>query len=182
MTTQTVIGIVGLPGSGKSTALEIVKKIAPIITVGDVIRKEVIRRGLKINPVTLGLISKQIRLESGNQIVAQKCIELIKNLKDPVVLVDGIRSMDEVRLFRKHWNFQIIAIICDEDVRHKRLTDRGRSDDSLNVYDIIERDKREINFGLTEVIDQADHKVQNNSDIKSLKKKIKDIEDIFKQY
>jgi dephospho-CoA kinase len=121
-------------------------------------------------------------LESGNQIVAQKCIELIKSLKDPTVLVDGIRSMDELRLFRKHWNFPIIAIICDEDVRHKRLSDRGRSDDSLNVNDIIERDRREVNFGLTEVIDQADYKVQNNSDIKYLKKSIREsIENILRE-
>ncbi len=175
MTIQKVIGIVGLPGSGKSTALEFVKEIAPIITMGDVVRDEVIRRGLEITPVTLGEISKQIRLESGNQIIAQKCIEEIKRINEATIFVDGIRSMDEVRLFREHWNFQIIAIICDEEVRHKRLSDRGRSDDSMNSNDILERDRREVNFGLTEVIGYADYKVQNNSDIKSLKKNIREV-------
>ena len=163
MTIQKVIGIVGLPGSGKSTALEFVKKIAPIITMGDVIRDEVIRRGLEITPVTLGEISKQIRSESGSQIIAQKCIDEIKRINEATVFVDGIRSMDEVRLFREHWKFQIIAIICDEDVRHKRLSDRGRSDDTIIFNDILERDRREVNFGLAEVIGHADYTVQNSS-------------------
>lgn len=175
MTIQIVIGIVGLPGSGKSTALEFVKDLAPIITMGDVIRDEVLRRGLEINTVTLGEISKQIREEEGDQIVAKKCIEKIKSTNEATVFVDGIRSMDEVNLFRKHWNFQIIAIICDEDVRYKRLSERGRSDDSLISNDIIERDKREVYFGLTEVIGSADYKVQNNSDIESLKKNIREV-------
>ena len=182
MTIQKVIGIVGLPGSGKSTALEFVKEIAPIITMGDVVRDEVIRRGLEITPVTLGEISKQIRLESGSQIVAKKCIEEIKRINETTVFIDGIRSMDEVLLFKEYWNFQIIAVICDEDVRYKRLSDRGRSDDTLIFDDILERDRREVNFGLTEVIGHADYKVQNNSDTKSLKKNIREvIENILRE-
>jgi dephospho-CoA kinase len=172
---KNVIGFVGLPGSGKSTALENITKLGPIITMGDVVRNEVKSQGLELNPQTLGKVAKELREMFGPDIIAKKCIELIKSRSESVVFVDGIRSMHEVTLFRQYWKFPVIAILCNESIRHAHLMERGRSDDSLNINIIKERDARELGFGVGDVIKNAEFQVENNSDANSLKQKTLDI-------
>ena len=92
-----------------------------------------------------------------------------------IIFVDGLRSMDEVKIFRKYWDFPIIAIICDKEVRYKRMTLRGRADDTDNLKKLIERDERELSFGVGDVIANADYKINNDSDIESLMKNTRDI-------
>ncbi|MHA1819655.1 MAG: AAA family ATPase [Promethearchaeota archaeon] len=175
MEKKCVVGFVGLPGSGKSTALEAVKDLGTIVIMGDVVREECKKRGLEINSKNMGEVSKMLRKEFGSTIIAQKCVENIRSKKDKIIFVDGLRSMDEVKIFRKYWDFPIIAIICDKEVRYKRMTLRGRADDTDNLKKLIERDERELSFGVGDVIANADYKINNDSDIESLMKNTRDI-------
>ena len=172
MTSKTLIAIVGLPASGKSTAIEAVKEIAPIVTMGDIIRAEVLHRSLDPNPENLGTIAKELRKEHGNDIVAKRCIEKINELDDSVVLIDGIRSSAEVELFQEHWSLYVIAITCSNETRFNRIKARGRSDDATDMALIRKRDFRELQFGLGEVIERAEYNIVNEKDIESLKKKV----------
>jgi dephospho-CoA kinase len=163
MKSKNIIGFVGLPASGKSTALETIKDLGTIVTMGDVVRNEVKKQGLEINSENLGNISKNLREIYGPMIIAKRCVELIQNLEERIVFVDGIRSMNEVILFRQFWTFPIIAILCPDKIRHQRMMERGRADDSVNIEKILERDKRELGFGLAEVLKLADYKINNIS-------------------
>lgn len=172
---KIVIGFVGLPGSGKSTALEGITQFGPIVTMGDIVRNEVKSRGQEINSITLGNMAKELRDKFGPDIIAKKCIDLIKSKEDPIIFVDGIRSMHEVELFRQHWEFPIIAIICEDSTRHARLIERGRSDDSMNQELIKERDIREMGFGVGHVIESAEYRVENKFDKEDLKQQVNKI-------
>ena len=92
-----------------------------------------------------------------------------------IVFVDGVRSFSEVNIFRRYWKFPIIAIIVDEEKRFRHLFERNRSDDPKSLEDLKERDKREIEFGLDKVLENADYKIPNNSSIEDLKKKTRKI-------
>ena len=163
-----VIGFTGLPGSGKSTAIDAIRNLGKIITMGDVIRNEAKKRGTEPTGENLGKIAKELRQKGGDGIVAEKCVELIKQLKDDIIFIDGIRSQFEIDVFRKFWKFPIIATVIDEDTRFERLFERGRSDDPKELEEFRERDKREIGFGLKEVVDRADYKIENSSTIEFL--------------
>ena len=73
-----VIGFTGLPGSGKSTAIDAIRNIGKIITMGDVIRNEARKRGTEPTGENLGKIARELREKGGDGIVAEKCVELIK--------------------------------------------------------------------------------------------------------
>ena len=165
-----VIGFCGLPGSGKSTALEAVKDLGVIITMGDVIRNEAKKRGLPLNDNNLGKVAKDLRIKGGNEIIAEKSIEVIKKQDSIVIFVDGIRSLPEVKVFKEEWKFPIIVIETSEEIRYKRIMDRSRSDDGSEKM-IHVRDKREKGFGLEDVIDIADYKIRNESTVEKLKEK-----------
>jgi len=168
-----VIGFAGLPGSGKSTVIEAIKDLGQVVTMGDVIRNEAKKRNLPPTDENLGMIAKELRKEGGQGIVAEKCVELIKELDTKIVFIDGLRSMSEVNVFRKHWKLPIVATILDDDLRFKRLSERGRSDDPQVLEDLKERDQREINFGVINVIEKADYKFSNDLPIDKAKQEAK---------
>ena len=157
-----VIGFAGLPGSCKSTIIEAIKDLGQVITLGDVIRNEAKKRNLKPTDENLGKIAKELRVSGGQGVVAEKCVEWINEFDREIIFIDGLRSMAEVNVFRKFWKFPVIAIILDEVLRFKRLSARGRSDDPKTIKDLQERDKREINFGINEVIENSDWKFNND--------------------
>lgn len=178
-----VIGFCGLPGSGKSTAMEAIKDLGTIITMGDVIRNEAKIRGIEPTDVNLGKIANDLRNEGGQEIIAKMCVELINNLKSDVIFVDGVRSIAEINIFRKSWKFPLIATVIDENIRFKRLYERGRRDDPKTIDELRERDKREIQFGLMDVIKNAEYKIENSSTIEDLKNKTRRIVlEIIKNY
>jgi dephospho-CoA kinase len=170
-----ICAIVGYAGSGKTTAIEAIRDLGLVVTMGDVVRNEAKKRNLEPSGKIIGRIAKELREKEGPGIIAKKCVDLIKNKKEDVIIVDGVRSISEVNVFRQFWKFPIIAIIVNEEERFKRLFERGRSDDPKNVDDLKERDKREIQFGLKQVIENADFRIQNDSTIEDLKKNTRNL-------
>ncbi|MFX0103905.1 MAG: AAA family ATPase [Candidatus Hodarchaeota archaeon] len=171
-----VIAICGLPGAGKTTAMEAIKDLGIVISMGDVIRNEAKKRNLEPSGNNIGKIAKELREQGGPAIIAEKCVNLIKGLKEEqVIFVDGVRSLPEINIFRKNWKFPIIAIVVDEKRRFNRLFERGRSDDPKSLEDLKERDKREIEFGLDKVLENAEYTILNNSNIEDLKEKTRKI-------
>jgi dephospho-CoA kinase len=178
-----VLAITGKPGSGKTTAIETIRDLGMVITMGDIIRDEVRKRNLDPSGNNIGKIAEKLREEKGLSIIAEKCVELIKRKNADVIFVDGVRSLSEINFFRKFWKFPIIAIIIDEELRIKRLLERYRSDDPSTIEELIKRDKRELEFGLNEVIQNADYVIYNNSTINELKRKVRNlIIDIINNY
>jgi len=170
-----ICAIVGYAGSGKTTAIEAIRDLGLVVTMGDVVRNEAKKRNLEPSGKNIGRMAKELREKEGPGIIAEKCVDLIKNKDERVIIVDGVRSISEVNVFRQFWKFPIIAIVVSEHERFNRLFERGRSDDPKNLNDLKERDKREIQFGLKEVIENADYKIQNNSTIEDLKKKTRNL-------
>jgi len=170
-----VIGFCGLPGSGKSTAINAIKDFGKVINMGDVVRIEAKIRNLEPTDEILGKIAKDLREKEGEGIIAQKCVEFIKSLDVDIIFIDGIRSITEIDIFRKYWKFPLIEIAAKDKLRYKRIVQRERSDDSKDFTKIIERDKREIGFGIINVLKGANYKITNNSTVKRLEKKTREI-------
>jgi dephospho-CoA kinase len=170
-----VIGFVGLPGSGKSEVLNAIKDLGVIITMGDVVRNEVRERNIDPSDENLGKIAQELREAFGPEIIAEKCEKLIRNLDANVIFIDGLRSNAEVKVFRKSWKFPVIAVVLDNKTRFERLSKRGRPDDPKTLEDLRERDLREISFGLKDVIDTANYKIDNTDPKIEVQKKIREL-------
>jgi len=69
-------------------------------------------------------------------------------------------------------DFLVVAIDAPDELRRKRAVSRGRTDDSKNLKNLEERDKREISWGLQKVIADADIIIPNNGSIENFKKQV----------
>ncbi|MGM0470590.1 MAG: AAA family ATPase, partial [Promethearchaeati archaeon] len=107
---QIVIGFCGLPGSGKSTAIKAIKTFGTVINMGDLVRKEAKKLNIPETDENLGKSSRLIREREGKGILAKKCVDLIQKSENNIIFIDGLRSWEEVEVFRERWEFPIIAI------------------------------------------------------------------------
>lgn len=175
-----IICLVGMPGSGKGTVVEVFKeKGLQIVNMGDVVRREAQKRGYEVTPANLGRVSMSLREEFGDEEIARRCAASIKTglSAGSSVVIEGIRSLKEVMYFKEKFkgDFYLIAVHASPKTRFKRLKTRMREDDSGNWAEFEERDRRELGYGTGSAIALADYLVVNEGSIEELKEKIKDI-------
>ena len=177
MAEKTVIGVTGLPGSGKNTVRAIVREFGfPIVVMGDEVRAEAKRRKLDLTSENLGKIMLQIREEEGPGVLAKRCIPKIKASDSPVVVVDGVRSMHEVGEYKKEFpKFKMIAVDASPRTRFERLLKRNRSDDPEDWETFVERDERELSVGIGDVIESADYAFLNDGTKRQFRKSLKQL-------
>jgi dephospho-CoA kinase len=177
MKERIVIGVAGMPGSGKATIREMVQEMGyPAVVMGDEIRDEAKRRKLEPTPENLGTIMLKLREEEGLAAVAKLCVPKMEKAGGKVVVVEGIRSLHEVEEFKKRFpNFTIIAIHASLETRFRRLFQRKRSDDPKGWKTFMERDLRELGVGLGAVIATADRMIVNEGTKVQLKRKTREV-------
>ena len=160
---KKIIALVGMPLSGKTLAVNVAKSMGiPVVAMGDVVREEVKLRGLEETPENVGEVSVGLREEEGPQAVANRALTKIDKQESRVVLVEGIRSLEEIELFKKHYpDFTLIAIHSSPKTRFKRLYERERPDDAKNIKTFQERDARELSYGIGSAIALADYLIVN---------------------
>lgn len=172
---KLVVGLTGMPGAGKSLFVEAATEIGyTVVTMGDVIREETRKRGLELNPQNVGKVMLALRQEGGNCVIAEKCIPKIEQQTSPKVLIDGLRSLNESDTFKAHFEkFVLIAVHASPEVRFKRLSQRGRSDDPKSFEVFHERDMRELSVGLGNAIAMAQQVLVNDNSMESFKAQVK---------
>jgi dephospho-CoA kinase len=171
-----LIAFTGMPASGKSEAVQLAKdKGIPVIRMGDMVWEETKRQGKPLDDKNVGDVAHSMREKNGMDIWAKRTIEKIHSLKkSPLLVIDGVRNMEEIEYFKKELgrDFLVIAIDAPDELRRKRAISRGRTDDSQNLKDLEERDKREIRWGLQKVIANADIVIPNNGSLEDFKKQV----------
>jgi dephospho-CoA kinase len=165
---KLVVGLAGMPGSGKSLVVETARAEGyAIVVMGDVVREETQKRGLELNPKNIGKVMLELRKKGGTSIIADKCISKIERQKSGKVIVDGVRSLSEVDAFRTHFpKFTLMAVHASSETRFNRLYRRRRSDDPDGWELFHERDMRELSVGLGNAIAMAKYLIinENNKD------------------
>jgi dephospho-CoA kinase len=174
-----VIAFAGMPFSGKSEAVTVAKEMnIPVVRMGDLVWQETKNKGLELNDYNVGVTADNMRKKYGKDIWAKKTLEKIKLIKNgELLIIDGIRNIEEIETFEKRLgkNFTLISIQSTDKLRYKRAMNRGRQDDSKDLKLIKVRDKRELSWGLGNVIASADIVITNQGSIDEFKSRIKDL-------
>ena len=174
-----VIAFTGMPFSGKTEAVKIAKRMdIPVVRMGDMIWEETRNRGLELSDKNVGVIASQMREKNGKDIWARRTLEKIKSIGEiESIVIDGIRNTEEIDFLKRNLRgkFTVIAVETSDKIRQKRALFRNREDDSKDLHKIIERDKRELGWGLDEVIASADTVILNEGGIKPFRRKIREI-------
>jgi len=172
------IAITGMPGSGKSVAVNVLSERGiPVVVMRHIIEEDLNAKGIEITNKTLREYATAQREEHGFDIVAKRCIPRILELRErgnDVVVLDGVRGLSEVKLFKKELpgDFLVIAILAPANLRLGRLRERGEKWDMTDESEFNWRDEKELAWGLGAVISLADHFVLNMGTLEDCNKEI----------
>jgi dephospho-CoA kinase len=168
-----ILALSGMPGSGKSIVAKIASELGlPIQSCGDIVREAAIERGLECSAKILGRLMFELREVEGEAIVAKRMKEKIQDLRPSKIVIEGVRSLAEIEEFKREWKITILAIHASPKTRFHRLLLRNRSDDPTNIKMFKERDLKELEIGIGNVISQADIMIVNESSVKAVKKEV----------
>ena len=173
-----ILAFVGMPASGKSVAASILGESGiKVVNMGDVIREEVVRRGLEPTDINVGGVGTDLRNKEGKDAVAKRCIPKIRAADSGFLVVDGVRSLAEVNCFKKAFgsDFTLVAIEAPLDTRFSRVQARKRSDDMKDIDALRVRDDRELGWGMGEAIAAADLVIMNTGTLDEFRKKVLDM-------
>ncbi len=182
-----IIVVVGLPGSGKSTAAQLLKEEGfKVIELGDIWRE--LLREYKIprdDPKATREFTLWIRKREGKDVYARRAVGLIGASKKKIVIM-GVRSTYEMDYLKKKLRrMKVIAIISPFNTRFNRLKIRAKPEDPRNIEDFrwletrekrgFMSDPREERHGVMVLIKHADYLVSNTSTVGSLENDLKEV-------
>lgn len=174
MQRKALLLIIGMPGSGKSTAADEAKKSGfRILSFGDIVREEVRRRKLAENEENVERVADWFH--SGREALLarrlEKKLRAIRTAK-PFYVIEGARSPRQLKELRRHFTVKILAITLPQRVRWLRQLARGRSD-IRTLKDAKARDARELRYGIGRLLKQADWHISSNCTEKKFRTRCK---------
>ena len=160
--TKLIVCLTGMPGAGKSTIADGLKlKGYDIVNMGNAVREEAKKRNLEPSRSNLGKLMLELREKNGPGAVAELIKPQIESSTSNVILIDGVRSNDEIEVLRKMGNVKLLAIHASTETRFDFLQKRGRSDDPQTKEHFDERDNRELGVGISNSIALSDYAISN---------------------
>jgi len=178
---KTVVVIVGMPGSGKSEVSELYRSQGiPMFRTGDVIREEVVRRGLPLTPENSEKMARQMRDELGMDMAARITMDKVLKLRERLVCVEGPRDMSELAYISRLSRMILLVLKSDSDIRFRHLKGRGGSRDPKTLKEFNWRDGKEKERGISDVIKTRKYpryEIENNGTLDELRRKALEVLD-----
>ena len=162
--------VTGMPGSGKSVVASMLSRIldAPVYSMGDIVRREVARRGMELTVENIERVARELRREMGMAAVAKLLLHELQGVDAGIVVVDGVRSLDEVEVLRGAGRPCIVAVHASPLTRYRRMMARARRGDIDGWNSFRMRDMANLSYGIGGVIAMADYMIVNEAGPKEL--------------
>jgi hypothetical protein len=168
---STVIGVCGFSGAGKSTfCREMARRFRlPLLSTGEVVRREVLARGHALTPASIARVSDEIRRETGQRFVRILEPDLRAGFAAaPAVLLDCLREKSDLLALREmSYRVTLVAIVAADDVRAARALGRGRAGDPTGLAGLRSLQESERRLGVGLLVAQAGYVVGNEGDLAS---------------
>ena len=172
-----IIALVGLAGSGKSSAVEyLTEKGFPKIYFGGVIYKAMDEAGIEKTWDNQQQFREEIRRREGKDFVIKR---VIKNIHDLInagqnkIVLDGLYTWSEYKLLKHEFPGQVvvIAIVTPKYLRYQRMA--KRIERPMQPHEVDQRDWSEIeNLEKGGPIAIADYFIINDGSLEQLHQKI----------
>jgi dephospho-CoA kinase len=163
-----------MPGSGKEEFVSVaVEEGWNVVRMGDVVREEVKNRNLELNSQNVGQIANSEREKHGFGIWAERTLS---HISDDLVLIDGIRGDAEIAVFKSKLgdDMVLVGISSSPKIRFERIKSRRRSDVTLTWEDFLDRDAREIRWGIENAMAQCEHIIANEGTLEEFRKNVQE--------
>ncbi len=169
-----MIIVTGMPGSGKDEFVNIAKEAGfKDLHMGNTVKEFVIANGIEMTDKAIGKFASDERNKHGMDIWAKRTMEKVTDNNKTVI--DGLRNYEELQYFKKiESTISVVAIFANRKTRLERILKRDRIDDIRSEKELIERDNRELSWGIGNVIALADYMIVNDSTLEVFRNRVRE--------
>lgn len=167
-----VIGLSGEPGAGKDTVKEYLLKRFDAQSLGfSLILRDILNRlALELSRANYATLAESLRKTFGENILATVLARDARESSKSIVVIDGIRKLDELEELRKLPNFRFIFVETDLRIRYERIKSRGtKADDRSKTFEEFVRDhEHAADREVRTLKEKADTLIENNGTFEAL--------------
>ena len=179
ITNKIIFGFVGQIASGKGAATNHLKEKyeAKSYRFSTMLRDVVDRIYIEQNRENLQKISRVLRENFGEDVMARVMSEDVKNNNSKFIVIDGIRRPSDVAYLKDVPGFVLISIEADIEKRYERIVKRGENPDETNktMEEFKEDSRRESELKIDEIAEQAHERIDNNGLLDDLYKQLDEL-------
>jgi len=176
---KLILGFVGPLASGKDASKKYLEEKygATSHRFSTMLRDILNRIYVPINRENLQNISFDLRTRFGSDTMAKVIAEDVKNDKNEVVIVDGVRRMADIISLKDVAGFYLISIDAQEKIRYERMKSRNENvDDAKKTFaEFLEDGKKEAELEIPLVMGNAKYTINNDGNFQELYKQIDEI-------
>ena len=171
---KTIIGLVGPIKAGKGTVAKYIYGEFPLVSVYRF--SKILADILKIlsfpdTRENLQNLAIDLRKRFGAGILAEAVKTKIRNDLAGVILIDGIRAIEEADMVKSLGGI-IIYITAPTRVRYARLDDQKLNEKLISFEDFLMSENKETEILINQIGQKADFIIENQSSIKDLYDKL----------
>ncbi len=181
-----LLGLIGMPGSGKGESARIAREVGmTVVNMGDLVREYTKQLNLELTDDNVGSVAHAEREKFGYGIWAKRTMEKINSLnlnQNELVIIDGIRGGAEIEVFRDAFgkDFKTIAIQMPKERRFELLKNRKRSDAPITETEFEAREAREVKWGISDALKDADYVLYNTGSLEELRTSFQELLEIIR--
>ncbi|MEI7452431.1 MAG: hypothetical protein WCK37_04505 [Candidatus Falkowbacteria bacterium] len=175
---KIIIGLTGKIACGKGiTKKYIMSKYgdrAADYRFSTILRDVLNRLDVETGRENLQKISLALRTTFGDDLLAKAIAKDIVNDKHDIVIIDGIRRLNDIKYLRKIHGFILIRIVAEEKLRFLRVVFRNenKGDNEKTFDDFLNDEKAEAEMEIPRVMAKAEMEIYNEDTIIELERNI----------
>ncbi len=166
MSRKLIIGLVGRISSGKGTAETYLRERhgATSYKFSSVLRDLLDRLYLDQTREHMVTMSEVIRQGFGHDILTNTLLQDALNDPNPIIVLDGIRRVQELPALFARPEFVLVEIAADPKIRYERLIQRAENtDDQTKTFEqFLADEQRSTELTIAEVVEKAQERIDNN--------------------
>ncbi|KKP89464.1 MAG: hypothetical protein UR94_C0035G0012, partial [Parcubacteria group bacterium GW2011_GWA2_36_10] len=113
----------------------------------------------------------------GQDLMAKVMAKDVENSQSQLIVVDGIRRMEDVKYLRALPNFKLVSIESDMKIRYQRLLNRGENFDDKNKTweEFLADHQLETELTILDTMKAADIIINNDGSLEDLHKQLDEL-------
>jgi len=175
---KIIIGLTGKIACGKGVTKQyILSKYgdrAADYRFSTILRDILKRLNVETGRENLQKVSLALRTEFGDDLLAKAIAKDIEEDKHEIVVIDGIRRLNDIKYLRKIHGFILIRIVAEEKLRFMRVVFRNENagDNEKTFDDFLNDEKAEAEAEIPRVMAKAEMEIYNEDTMVELEKNI----------
>lgn len=175
---KLLIGLAGSIGSGKTIISEHLHERykASEKRFSQILMDILDRLYLTYERKNLQKLGACLRESLGEDVIVNAFQKDLEKDDSDIIVIDGIRYMNEVNMLRKFENNILLFIDAPSELRYKRCRKRGeKGENKIDFEEFLKAEKMETERYLPEIEKIADYRIKNNGTTEELFQRIDEI-------